>query len=264
MIKLNEAPCEYRDSNHTYISKENGKLWPGVTSIIGNLDKPYLKAWATKENYLHMIAHAKDVHEALANGDLAGYEAICTEAKNAYLKKAKDAASSGTIAHDWIDAYLGAKVDGISLYNEPIEDEKAREAVKQFLEWEKATGVEWLAGDTVVGSKIHEFGGKFDALAIIAGKKTLIDFKTSNQISKDYFIQTAAYQLALAEMGYMCEQRLILRIPKDGKEFEAMIVPTPLDLDISAFLALRQIQRWLSYVDNEGNGITEKGRIIIK
>lgn len=264
MNKINESPCNYKDSNHTYTSKSNGKLWPGVTSIIGNLDKPFLKAWATKENYLYMVANHEAVREALLSENLDAYEAICLEAKNAYLKKAKSAATSGTTAHDWIDQYIGAKIEGVAQFNEPIEDEKAREAVSQFLEWEKANNVEWIAGDTVIGSAIHEFGGKLDAIAIIDGKRTLIDFKTSNQISKDYFLQTAAYQLALEEMGYKCEQRLILRIPKDGKEFETLIVSTPLDLDIETFLALRQVQRWVSYVGNEGNGVTDNGRVVVK
>jgi len=122
--------------------------------------------------------------------------------------------------------------------------------------------VYWLASELVVGSEIHEFGGTLDALAIVNGIPTLIDFKTSNQISKDYFIQTAAYDLALDEMGVKTWQRLILRIPKDGSDFEALIVPTPLDLDRAAFLSLRQVQRWQSYVANVKNDVTDaRGKV---
>jgi hypothetical protein len=145
------------------------------------------------------------------------------------------------------------------------EDENAKNAVEAFLNWEKENKVDWLFSEVVVGSKEHEFGGKIDAVAILNGRPTLIDFKTSNQISADYALQTMAYKIALKEMGFDCEQRMILRIPKTGGAFESLIIRTPDDLDARTFLALRQVQRWSSFVENTANGIMdEKGRMIVR
>ena len=259
-MKLKPSPCEYKDSNHTYTSKSNGKLWPGVTSIIGNIDKPYLRFWAVKLG-METVDELWEAGKAYLEEEK---QQILGIGKTAHTKKAREAADSGTIAHNWIDEYIAAKISGEPRYQAPIQSPEAEKAVEAFLEWEESHNIQWLAGDTVVGSAIHEFGGKLDGLAMIDGKSTLIDFKTSNQISPEYFLQTAAYQLALEEMGYKCEQRLILRIPKTGKQFEALIVPTPLDLDTETFLACRQIQRWKSYIDNEGNGVTDNGRVVVK
>lgn len=250
---LKEAPCDYHPENHTYTSKANMKLWPGVTSIGDNLSKPFLIPWAAKE----VVKHLADKQDFIKNCTPAEYLALLDDAKGAHRRKAKDAADAGTRAHEWIDNYILWRLNDTGVGELP-EDERVLSAVQAFLEWETRNHVIWLSGDLVVGSAEHEFGGKLDGLATVNGIPTLIDFKTSNQISKDYFIQTAGYHIALKEMGVEMWQRLILRVPKDGSAFEALIVPTPLDLDISAFLALRQIQRWQSFVGNQDNGISDE------
>jgi hypothetical protein len=53
-MKLNESPCNYEASTHTYTDKETGKLWPGVTSILGHMKKDFLAPWAAKEVVKHL------------------------------------------------------------------------------------------------------------------------------------------------------------------------------------------------------------------
>ena len=177
-------------------------------------------------------------------------------AKSAYRKKATEAMDSGTLAHNFIEKWIDSKITGGG-FAEELSDPKALNAVEEFKKWEIAHKITWLASELVVGSKIHEFGGKLDAIAIVDGVPSIIDFKTSNQISKDYFLQTAAYEICLEEMGIKVWQRVILRIPKDGTVFEALVVPTPLDLDRQAFLSLRAVQRWVSYVANQNNDVID-------
>jgi hypothetical protein len=271
---LKPCPVEYHDENHTYTLRSNGKLVPGVTSIGANLHKPQLVPWAAKEAVKHLgyfdsKTSKKEGEARLAAAlfqikgmDEAQYFAFLEEAKNAHARKSKDAADAGTIAHSLCERYINLLLHGATStdahkLDQPT-DERALTAFQAFLAWERAHDVTWLASELVVGSAEHEFGGTLDALAIVDGIPSLIDFKTSNQISKDYFIQTAGYHIALEEMGLRMWQRIILRIPKDGSEFEALVVPTPLDLDISAFLALRQVQRWQSYVANTDNNVTNE------
>lgn len=252
-MKLNEAPCVYEAESHTYTDKESGKLLPGVTSILGHMNKGFLAPWAAKE----AVTFLQDKLMKIKKMDKAEFLLLLDEAKNSWRRKGDDAKESGTIAHDWIEEYLKGNKQELPA------DEKAKHSVEAFLNWENENKVEWLHSEIVVGSKVHEFGGKIDAIAILNGRKTLIDFKTSNQISKDYFLQTAAYQLAVEEMGGEIEQRYILRISKNGDGFETLVVPTPYELDVKTFLALRQIQRWDAFVNNKGRGITDdKGKII--
>lgn len=262
-LEISEAPCIFDDSAHTYTSKEDGKFWPGVTSIISNLDKPYLMPWAAKE----VVKYLEGRQGELALATKEEYLKILEEAKMSYRRKSKDALTSGSTAHDWIENHIKAQIEGRIVEDGPekIEDEKARASVLAFLEWEKAHKITWMASELVVGSEVHEFGGKLDSLAVVDDVITLVDFKTSNQISKDYALQTAAYQIALEEMGQEVDERLVLRIPKDGKEFEAWVVPTPFDLDKQTFLGLRQVQRWVSYTENQDRGIVDaRGKVVVE
>lgn len=249
---LKPAPVSFKEKEHSYTLLSNEKLVPGVTTITGLLDKPFLVPWAAKMVWQALTGKHGEVVKMTAEQ----YEVFILEAKSAHRRKATEAKDSGTLAHDFIEKWIDSKIIG-GAFAEELTDEKALNAVNEFKKWEVAHQVTWLASELVVGSQIHEFGGKLDALAIVDGVPSVIDFKTSNQISKDYFLQLAAYELALEEMGIKVWQRIILRIPKDGTAFEALVVPTPLDLDRQAFLALRQVQRWISYVANQNNDVID-------
>lgn len=259
-LDIKPAPCDFDEAGHTYTSKKDGKLWPGVTTIIGKLDKPFLMPWAAKE----VVKYLEGRQGELALATEEEYLKILETAKMSYRRKSNEALTSGSTAHDWIESHIKAQIEGRILEVAVIEDKKAQASVDAFLEWEKVHDITWLASELVVGSEVHEFGGKLDGLAVVDGVITLVDFKTSNQISKDYFLQTSAYQLALEEMNQEVDQRLILRIPKTGGEFEALIVPTPYELDMASFLGLRQVQRWVSYTENEDKGIVdERGKVVV-
>ena len=249
---LKPAPVSFKEEGHAYTLLSNQKLVPGVTTICGLLDKPFLVPWAAKEVWKALTGK----HGEIVKWREEVYESFILEAKMAYRRKATEAKDSGTLAHDFIEKWIDSKITGGG-FAEELHDPKALNAVEEFKKWEIAHQITWLASELVVGSQVHEFGGKLDALAIVDGVPSIIDFKTSNQISKDYFLQTAAYEIALEEMGIKVWQRVILRIPKDGSVFEALVVPTPLDLDRQAFLSLRQIQRWVSYVGNEKNEVID-------
>lgn len=259
---LKPSPVTFDEQRHVYYLIEGNKMVPGVTGVLSELNKPYLMAWTTKENYKYMVEHYKEVAFAVKKRDLVKYEQICLAAKSAYLTKSKAAADSGTVAHDYIEKYVNNKIEGLPVDVNHIpkpEDPRAVECIRAFFAWEKNNKVDWLASELVVGSKIHEFGGKLDAIAHINGVFTLIDFKTSNQISKEHFLQTAAYALALKEMGLEVWSRIILRIDKEGKGFEEMVVPTPIDFDQDAFVQIRNYSRWNSYVSSH---VLKDGKIV--
>jgi len=243
-LTLKPAPVVFEEVRHTYTLLSTGKLVPGVTSITKNLDKPWLVSWAAKETVTYLEPRLEEIQACTTKKQ---YLEILKAAKNAHRRKAATARDHGTLAHNWIEVYIGEKL-GLNVPKYPELTPEAESAVMAFREWEWERQITWLASELVVGSETHEYGGKLDALAEIGGAVTLVDWKTSNQISDEYFLQTAGYQIAVEEMGGRVDERLILRIDKRTGAFEAKAVPTPVDLDKSTFLALRQVSRWQSYV----------------
>lgn len=247
MLKLKKPGIIFDEVKHTYQKSSDLKYLPGVTTIIGILSKPYLMAWSTKENYNYLLKNW-DITKQYSKEEK---EELLYEAKNAYLRKSKEAANIGKEVHEYLSKYVKAKTKPNIKVLELPTNLKSLNAVKSFFEWEKKSRIKWLLSEVIIASTKYEFAGTLDALAYVDDKLTLIDFKTSSRISSDYYLQTAGYQIALEEMGLVPEQRLILRFPKDATEFEHKIVPTPLDFDKETFLHLREVQRWISYNENK-------------
>jgi hypothetical protein len=284
---VNRCPVTYHEEytdpftnkllKHVYTLNKNLKLAPGVSSIGANNAKDFLPFWYAKETVTFLgyfdptktpkeqgMARLIECHKAVKAMTAEAYLKHLEQAKGAAPRKAKEATNHGELAHYWCNLYIKARLGEIDVPNYQALTPEAQSSVRAFLAWEEAHDVHWLSGDIVIGSEVHEYGGRPDGLCSIDGIPTLVDFKTSNQISEDYFIQTAGYHIALKEMGLDMWQRLILRVPKDGKDFEALIVPTPLDLDCEAFLALRQVQRWKSYIENTANGVKDTaGKVLV-
>ena len=247
MFKLKKQNIEFLPDNHTYIV--GGELLTGVTTILAVRQKDFLKWWTVKLMYETLLPRLKDVQGI----DQNKWDEILTEAKKAHTVKSKEALVSGKLAHDWIEHYIGEKLGTMKIQEMP-DDEKAQQSIKQFLEWENKNEVEWLYSELPVCDPINKYAGTLDFIAKINGKITLGDFKTSSMISEDYYLQTAAYQNCVEPLIYgdeKIEQRAILRIPKDGKEFEYQVVPTPYEFDRDTFLHLREVHRWnINYENN--------------
>lgn len=293
---IKQAPCEYFENHeeygrHVYIANKDGKLWPGVTTILKQwggekvniftasaakkavMELGYFdtESWATgkpiaipKENLKEDTKRFTAIFKKVKKMNGKEYFAFLKEAKGAFRRYTKGAADSGTLAHDYIENHICEKEQPKDLVERIKKDEKAKNSVKAFDKWEKEHRVEWLASELVVGSEVHEFGGKLDAIAYINGIPSLIDLKTSNQFSPEYALQTGAYLLALEEMGFKVLQRIILRIPKTGDNFETITLQNNLedgnrlDLDIKGFLALRELQKVDSYYNNPNRGIKDE------
>ena len=250
-MNIKPAQIEFLEDGHTYKHK-NGTLYTGVTTILGVRNKDFLKWWTVKEMYNFLL----DKQPAICGADENEYIKILEEGKKAHTKKSKEALVSGKIAHDWIEEYVKAKIKGEDADKQFPDDQKAASSIHSFLDWHDSHEIEWIASELVVASEEHQFAGTLDGLAKVDGTLTIVDFKTSSQISEEYFLQTAGYYLALKEMADIQEpiQRLILRIPKDGKDFEAMIVPTDLEFDCKTFINLRNTHRWNVYIQNHFTG----------
>ena len=240
---------KFLEDGHTY--ELGGKLLTGVTTILQVRAKDFLKWWTVKlmwENLTGKIEDIKKMNEV-------EYEELILNAKKAHTVKSKEALVSGTIAHNWIEEYIKGKIEGQDVSDKQFpEDLNAANSIHIFLDWEGQHEVEWLASEVVLPSILNLFAGTIDFVAKIDGVMTLGDFKTSNQISEDVALQTAAYSILLDENLLEGEerptQRVVLRIPKAGMEFEYQRIDTELEFDKQIFLHLREIHRWNLYIEN--------------
>jgi hypothetical protein len=70
-------------------------------------------------------------------------------------------------------------------------DPRVATAVNGFLTWKSQHTIEFIVSERFVYSKKHNYVGILDIIAIVDGKKYLIDIKTSNQIRLlEYGMQT--------------------------------------------------------------------------
>jgi CRISPR/Cas system-associated exonuclease Cas4 (RecB family) len=238
------------NGSHTYKTKDN-ELYTGVTTILQVRQKDFLKWWTVKMMYEFLEDKLKDV-QGITNKE---WKELLMEGKKAHTKRTDQALNIGSAVHDYLEAYIKKTLgEEIKLSDETLavlEKEEAKNSIKSFMDWEKENKVKWLKSEMIVASHKYKFAGTMDFLAVVNGKLTLGDFKTSSMISEDAYLQTAAYQICLEEMGLdKIQQRLILRIPKDGKEVEARIVPTDIDFDKQTFLSLREAHKWNLYIKN--------------
>lgn len=261
-MKIRKQQIEFNEDGHTYVY--GGELFTGVTTVLGVRQKDFLKWWTAKL-CASTIQGLWQPDKAYTKEEI---EKICLEGKKAHTVKSKEALTSGKTAHEWIENYINAKIKGWEPEMLLPEDKSACESIKAFLDWESKHEVEWLYSELVVADPINKYAGTLDFIAKVDGKNTLGDFKTSSQISEDYYLQTAAYQNCiepLIENGEKVEQRMILRIPKDGSSFEAQVVPTDYNFDLKTFLALREVHRWNVYIENNLDKLlTNKQQVLIK
>lgn len=86
------------------------------------------------------------------------------------------------------------------------------DCILSFVEWFKEVKPEVIAWETTVFSDKHNYAGTVDFIAKIEGEYYIIDFKTSQQVWKEYELQISAYAETI-ENG----ENIIGGLPKDVK-----------------------------------------------
>lgn len=178
-----------RSRAHTIYKLEDGTIVPGVTTVLGVLNKPALVKWAN-------------------NLGLKGIDSS---------RYVDEKAAIGTLAHQMIADYLrGEKTD--TSENSKIEIDQAENAVLSFLEWEKAHSIKAILVEQQLVSERYRFGGTVDCVAQLNGGLCLLDFKTSSGIFPEMMIQVAAYRQLLTEAGHEIAHASILRVGRTEDE----------------------------------------------
>lgn len=223
---------DFYPNNHRYKIVGEKKYLVGVTTATDMLDKSAaLLPWATglAREYLF---------EKLESGEPINAADIIESCKQYEIKR-DTAADIGTQIHDWIDQYIAGKDPEVP------KDEKVANGVLAFLDWVDKNKVKFEQSEKIVYSKKYQYVGKMDAIAIVNGVRTLIDYKSSKGVYLPMRYQTAAYLVAWnEEHGQDIKDRMILHLGKETGEFRAIDFTDEKELmdDFECFLALLKLK----------------------
>lgn len=221
----NTIELKFNPGSHRYTV--NGKPVEGVTGVLGKVvAKDGLIQWAAN---MACGAFTDALSELIKSGvaiDESHLEQAATLAKKAHTAKKDKGADIGSITHDWINHYiLGDKV-------EMPEEPQAKLAVEAFQKWHKETNPVFIETERVLYSLKYNFAGTCDAVAVIGGKRILLDFKTNDARHEwrsgrytgnvtfypEHFLQCGAYSLAYTEETKQpIDAHAILYVQKDGQ-----------------------------------------------
>jgi hypothetical protein len=136
-----------------------------------------------------------------------------------YREKRDLAAEAGGICHQWIDDHIHGRERTPFPAAQPEQLQQAEKGFEAFIDWAAQCRLEVLETETPIVSEQYRFAGTFDALALVAGKLVLFDWKTSNGVYSDYIAQVAAYRQLLRERDGIDKAPRAAQLLRFGKEF---------------------------------------------
>jgi hypothetical protein len=188
----------------------DGSIVPGVTTVLGILNKPALVPWANK----------------------LGLQGIDVK------KFVDDKADIGTLGHAMVTDKLAGKETDTSDYSKNQID-LAENCALSFWEWEKNNKIEhiFFVEEPLV-SEVHKFGGTQDIYCRINGKNELIDLKTGKGIFDEHMYQVAALKVLLEGNGCPVDVARVVNIPRSEDEsfLEKVISEKELEIGRQIFM----------------------------
>jgi hypothetical protein len=187
-MQLEQAAARRSKAHKRYKAKDGG-IVPGVTTVLGVMDKPALKLWANR----------------------LGLQGIDV------TKYTDSLADIGTITHEYALCYFNKATPDFSDYP-PTLVAAAQPCIAKFHAWLNKHKVEpkWTEKEMV--SEEHRFGGCFDFYGKIDGVWTIADFKTAKAVYDEHWYQLAAYGGMLIEYGNPVDQAMVVQIGRSEDE----------------------------------------------
>ena len=207
---------------HIQYKLDNGTKVPGVTTILGILNKPALVAWSNKLG-------------------LAGIEVG---------KYVDSLADIGTLAHA-MALFEFKKLNGdkptpidTSEYSAQQIDQ-AENCLLSLLEWMKGKDILPFMMEVPLVSEDYGYGGTPDFFGSIDGVTTLLDIKTGSGIYPEHWLQLSAYEQLVIELSDKpkIEQFIILNIPRAENENFTFQVKTDLSKHFLKFAFCLEIYK---------------------
>lgn len=175
---------KFYPASHRY--KLDGAWVPGVTTILGVLDKPAIPKWAAK-SVAQYVADNREGVEHLWN---MGQRAVVDALKGVPWEQRDQAGVRGTDVHDFAERILnGEEVEVPEEYVGHVES-----CVAFMEDW----NITPILVEATVGSREHRYAGKLDLIADSAhAPRAIFDWKTAKSgIYKETAFQLVGYAFA--------------------------------------------------------------------
>lgn len=156
------------------------------------------------------------------------------------------AAELGTIIHSIAEQFISGhlKITDFTDCLSTADLASVLSAFNAFQEWFESSKFEIIAQEESLVSRVHRFGGTFDAVAKDSKERiVLIDFKTSNSIYPEYILQLGAYRILWNENHPempLTGGSHICRFAKEKGDFAHHFFPN-IDEAEKGFLLMRQL-----------------------
>lgn len=217
----------------------DGKRVPSVTTICSRFkDSGGLIHWAWKLAYEPLM----EARALMQNGRNFTAFLAADPANYDYRQVREKAADAGTIAHAMVECFIRGRVFDPGAYN-PALVELACPAYEAFLAWALQSKLQIIDTERPLVSEKHRFGGTRDAI-LVDGRRSVGDWKSSNDIYPEYLVQLAAYGILDEEDGNTIDGGYhLLRFSKQSEPTDPVHFThhywSQLDPAREAFLAMR-------------------------
>ncbi|UFQ15499.1 MULTISPECIES: hypothetical protein [Streptomyces] len=246
--------------------------YPGVTSVVAMLPKPFLVWWAARMTAEAAVSNLPAV-ASIAERDEAG---AVDYLRNAHSRYTKLRARIGSEAHDLFERMI--RGEAIGRVHPDLEPYRAG-----FADFLDTVRPELVRAEDIAWSDSHEYAGSFDAILRVRlgedGKPDhvsgewhtlIVDWKTSKSTYPDVALQMAAYAHAdkiiapdgTSEPMPEFDGAAVLHITPDGWAFK----PVRIDREVfDVFLTLRRVFTWDREISKTvlGRAIAESARRLI-
>lgn len=215
MINIRNIGLSFDNENHFH--KINGIYVPGCSSISKMIPKDWLASWASKM----VVEKTTEELKSFRRNDLikkSYFLNVLRNCKDSWKNVRDTAGDFGTKIHSHLEYIIKSKITG-SEYSVPNDiNENELKCIKQFLEMKEMKEAKWLFSELQIGHDGLMFAGIIDAIAVIDGEISIIDFKTTNSgVKLDYYCQIAGYAIGFEYMTEVPIKRwYILTIPRNG------------------------------------------------
>lgn len=213
---------------HAYFWLEKGYFVPGVTSILGILDKPALLPWAAG-------LASKYVQENLPeNATKDQIKEVCEKAKSEWRSVRDEAGDIGTEVHAFAENLFRGKPTAVP--SNPL----VQNGVTALQAWIAEHDIQPIEIERVVFSQACFVAGTMDMLAAVNGKLTQVDFKTGKGIYPEHKFQTGIYKRAWEEENReRIEQNIIVNLDKLTGKPKILVLDNQDEMDFHADTFLR-------------------------
>lgn len=254
----------------------------GVTTVLHVLNKEYLKPWVAKVTINKMKELMMTPDGRIKSFSTEELLAWFEEAKREHKNVLNNAGNIGTLAHDAIEVSIKhaiattggvVKTCPVVVLKEfdnftPEQVQQAQNCANAAYQWMIDHSVVWMNTEKKIYSREYDYSGTLDGDAFISScndrwckgcrgrifqqRRAVTDWKTSNQLSTDYALQTAAYVLAHLEEyeDLVIQDRWIMRLGKEDGKFECWYLPSEtFEDDITAFLNVLATYRSMDKIE---------------